>query len=220
MDKDLFIQKYGQNNSIKQIFLRKAYQNFFMLRSSVKQDLKKKVNKSVDPSQFLSTKIKTDQSKSSFVEVSNNTNKDNISQMTEFHYNKLRNKWLMDDKQNEAFIQVLYNKRKQLELEEKQRELEISKIQQAILLRENLETDRKRQFYKEAELFRNQQSERRHQEQEKLKSKEQEYLLLAKRMAQNDELAKLEQQIVHRQKCKLQFQMLEQQRRTNSFLLS
>lgn len=26
------------------------------------------------------------------------------SQMTEFHYNKLRNKWLMDDKQNEAFI--------------------------------------------------------------------------------------------------------------------
>ncbi|CAK60523.1 unnamed protein product (macronuclear) [Paramecium tetraurelia] len=219
MDKDLFIQKYGQKNSIQQIFLRKAYHNFFMLRSSVKKDLKK-VNRSVDPSKFLSTKIKTDQSKSSFVEVSNITNKDNISQMTEFHYNNLRNKWLMDEKQNEAFIQILQKKRKQLELEEKQRQLEVSKIQQAILLRENLETDRKRQFYKEAELFRNQQSERRHLEQEKLKSKEQEYLFLAKRMAENEELAKLEQQIVHRQKCKMQFQMLEQQRRTNSFLLS
>ncbi|CAD8054366.1 unnamed protein product [Paramecium sonneborni] len=220
MDKDLFIQKYGQNNSIKQIFLRKAYQNYYNFRSTARKDFSKKVNKSVDPSQFLSTKFKTDQSKSSFVEVSNNSNKDNISQMTEFHYNKLKNKWLIDDKQNEVFIQIMQRKRKQLEMEEKQREMEISKIQQAILQRENLETDRKRQFYREAETFRNQQSERKYQELEKLKSQEQEYMQLAKKMAENEELAKLEQQIVHRQKCKLQFQMLEKQRKTNSFLLS
>ncbi|CAK72755.1 unnamed protein product (macronuclear) [Paramecium tetraurelia] len=218
MDKDLFIQKYGENSSIKQAFLRKAYQNYFMLKSSINKDKNKKSNKSVDSSQYSSTKIKTNQSKCSFVESS--SNKDNISQMTEFHYNKLKSKWLMDDKQNEVLISIMQRKRKQLELEEKQRELEISKIQQAIQLRENLETDRKRQFYKESELFRNQQSERKYLEQEKLKSKEQEYLLLAKRMAKNEELAKLEEQIVHRQKCKLQFQMLEQQRKTNSFLLS
>ncbi|CAD8076642.1 unnamed protein product [Paramecium sonneborni] len=222
MDKELFIKKYGQNNSIKQMFFRRAYQNYFIFRSNARKDQKKKVNQSVDPSQFLSTKFKSDpcKSQSSFIDISNNSNKDNISQIKEFHYNQLRNKWLNDDKQNDIFIQMLQKKRKQLEIEEKQKEIEISKIQQAILLRENLETDRKRQFYREAELFRNQQSERKCQELEKLKQIEQEYMLQAKKMAENEEFAKLEQQIVHKQKCKLQFQMLEQQRKTNSFLLS
>lgn len=38
MDKEKFIKKYGDNNSIKQIFLRKAYQNYFMLRSGRVKD--------------------------------------------------------------------------------------------------------------------------------------------------------------------------------------
>mgnify|MGYP001807968762 CR=1 FL=1 len=66
-----------------------------MFRSSARKEFKKKLNKSVDPSLFVSTKINTDKSKVSFVEVCNTTAKDNMytsynkvsSLISEFHYN-------------------------------------------------------------------------------------------------------------------------------------